>query len=320
MVFFGASLLAGAGAFVLLKYQVWLIVPLLTLILLEAAVVPYPTLAFRVPPIYEQIAQEPGDFTILEIPSFNWRRAARNEAYQAIHQKRILRAYTNRIAPDIAEYFNLRQTPLVVRSLRILEGAEEGTLTSEELEQDRAALDDTLRFFNLRYAILHRDEMNAQRASQIDAYVRDVFQAQVISDDGTVVAYRLSQPTAARETLTLDLAQNLSLMYLGRGWQTEPLASVENTRGRYLNGGASELYLPQSFSPHSINLVLYSPLPNSSLQASMNGQPTSTLTLHQNWQTYRLALPLAARLNVLRLIPIIGTANERIAMSAVQIK
>ncbi|HZQ05242.1 MAG TPA: hypothetical protein VFD70_01595, partial [Anaerolineae bacterium] len=168
-------------------------------------------------------------------------------------------------------------------------------------------------------AILHRDEMNAQRAAQIDVYLRDVFQAQVISDDGTVVTYKLPQPTPPSETLNLDLVQNSSLMYLGRGWQTEPLAKIENTRGRYLNGGASEIYFPESLSDQ-INLTAYSPLSNVTLQTMMNGQPANTLTLNQNWQTYLLELPSSSRLNVLRLIPVIGNADERIAVSAVQIK
>ncbi len=241
MVFFGASLLAGAGALLLFSWKRRLVVPIAGLILLEAAIFPYPTLEFRASPVYEKIAQDVGDFTVLEIPSFNWRYAAKNETYQAIHQKRILRAYTNRIAPDVADYFNLRQTPIVVRSLRILEGAELGVLTGDEMAQDRAVVQDTLNFFNLRYAVLHRDQLDAARVSDIDAYLRDVLRANVFYQDETVTAYRFAPSPVSVQRVTLDLADNYGLMYLGRGWQMEPLAEFEGERGRYLRN-ASQIY------------------------------------------------------------------------------
>ena len=62
MVHFSVALLAGAGAFVLVSWKNWFVFPLAILILIEAAVLPYPTLEFRPPSVYEQIAREPGDF------------------------------------------------------------------------------------------------------------------------------------------------------------------------------------------------------------------------------------------------------------------
>jgi hypothetical protein len=249
-----------------------------------------------VPRIYEQIAQTPDDATVLEIPSFNWRYASKNEAYQVVHQKRILRAYTNRIAPDIADYFNLRQTPLVVRSLRILEGAEKGVLTPEEMDEDRRMLQDTLAFFNLRYAILHRDQLPAERAAQIYAYLQDVMQARVIDDDGTVVAFAFPQAAFDAKARTLDFASNATLMYLGRGWQIEPLASWTQ-----------------------LNLDLYSAQDNASLQAQVNAANADALPLQQGWHTYALMTSLPKRLNLLRLLFNSG-ANHRFALGALEQK
>lgn len=246
MVFLGAALLAGAGAQVLIARRWWWAVVIAALVLLESAVLPYPTLEFRAPNIYQAIAQEPGDFTVLEVPSFNWRYAAKNEAYQAVHHKRILRAYTNRIAPDVADYFNLRQTPVVVRSLRILEGAEQGVLTEQELAQDRAAARATVSFFDIRYVIVHHDQLEPERAQQIEKYLREVLEARVVDEQGDVTAYRLPVPPELSPALELDLADNSSLMYLGRGWQMEPLAQEGGTLGRYVKDGHAEVYLPLS--------------------------------------------------------------------------
>lgn len=301
MVFFSMSLLAGAGALILLRWRVWMFIPIVVLLLAESIVLPYPTLEFHVPRVYEKIARAQDDATVLEIPSFHWRHAARNQAYQAIHEKRILRAYTNRIAPDLADYFNLRQTPIVVRSLRILEGAEQGILTPEEIAQDRAALQDTRAFFNLRYAILHRDQLDAARANAIDQYVREVMQGRVIENDGATTAYEFPQTAFTADVRALDLASNANLMYLGRGWQMEPLADAEGSQGRYAKDARAQVYVPQSGAAE-LNLDLYSAPTDAVMQAQVNESSVTRMPLQQGWQTYALSTTLPRRLNLLNLV------------------
>lgn len=294
MVVFGVSLLAGAGAAALLTRLRWLPVPLVALILAETAVLPYPTLAFSVPPIYDELARQPGDFTILEIPSFNWRFAARNEVYQAFHHKRILRAYTNRIAPDVADYFNLRQTPIVVRSLRVLEGAEQGELTAHEVEQDRAVLAETLTFFNLRYAVLHRDQLSGADAARIDQYLRDVMEAQVFYDEGDVVGYSLPVGEDRTEPREFDVADNAKLMYLGRGWQIEPLVEANGDKGRALRGSASQVYFGGSlFEPNQLLVTATSREPEAPVQMELNGQPLAKTAIDDAWREYAIPLTTA---------------------------
>lgn len=321
MVFFGASVLAGAGTLILLAWRRWLFIPLVALVLLEAVVFPYPTLEFRVPPVYEQIAQTRGDFSVLEIPSFNWRHAAKNEAYQAIHQKRILRAYTNRIAPDLADYFNLRQTPIVVRSLRILEGAEKGILTEQEIAQDRAALDDTLQFFNLRYALVHRDQLDAARVAEIDAYLRNVLNATMFYQDDSVTGYQLAAPSHNVNVSNLDLANNANLMYLGRGWQTEPLADQAEEQGRYLKGTTSEFFFDAPSSKQLELRALSDGSPNT-LRVDLGKNAESILELAPGWRDY--LIQFAAPNNspeILSRLRLIQTAlPESIAIGSIQFK
>lgn len=303
VVFFAVALLAGAGGAILLEWQKWLIAPLVAFVLIEAAVLPYPTLEFRVPPVYEQIARDPDDVTVLEIPSFNWRFAARNETYQVIHQKRILRAYTNRIAPDLAEYFGLRQTPIVVRTLRILEGAERGILTREELDQDEAARAQTLAFFNLRYIVLHRDQLDAARVSQIDQYLRDVLNADAFYHNDQVTAYQIANPTNV-PALDADFSNNAGLMLLGRGWQMEPLADVDDERGRFAKRGQSEIYFRGgALRGNKLALSVLNQNNSASLSFSLNGQLFASTVLENSWQTILLELPqsTAPQMNLLKM-------------------
>jgi hypothetical protein len=239
--------------------------------------------------VYEQIAREPGDFTVLEIPSFHWRFAAKNSTYQATHQKRILRAYTNRIAPDVADYFNLRQTPIVVRSLRILEGAEQGILTEDETAEDRAVLDRTLNLFHVRYAILHRDQLEAESAAETDAYLRDVLGATVIYQDEQVTGYEFADVPNV-PPLDMDVADNSSLMYLGRGWQIEPLAEENGERGRYVRGDASEIYFPGSEDAGGLVLHTGTGETPSAGQILINGKNPSHVAAAEGASAFIIAL------------------------------
>ncbi|MBI5035214.1 MAG: hypothetical protein HZB51_32205 [Chloroflexi bacterium] len=217
-------------------------------ILLEFANLPYPTQAISIPKIYSNIAHTPGDFTVLEIPSFNWRGAAATEAYQVVHGKRILRAYTNRIAPGPAEYFGYRSTPIVVRSLRVLEGYEKGPLAPEDIAEDKSVRDDVVRFFDLRYAVVHRNFLKSDQVDAIDLYLRDVLNAKKVSDDGDTLAYEIPQAQIASQKLTIDLrdASRIGQMYAGRGWQFEyPQADYEGQfKFVWASGAASEIYFP----------------------------------------------------------------------------
>ena len=219
-----------------------LLVPFL--ILLEFAALPYPIQPITIPLVYTDIARFPGDFTVLEIPTFNWRYASMTEMYQAIHGKRILRAYTNRIAPGIAEYFSTRGIPIVVRSLRVLEGAEQGVLTPDEIAEDKRARDDIVRFFDLRYAILHRAFLTPENARALDAYLRDVLGARVIANEGEILAYEIPRAASASDKVLIDLRESIGQMYAGRGWQFEyPQA---NWQGQFnyvwTRGAESEIY------------------------------------------------------------------------------
>ncbi len=273
------------------RFQIWRsIIPVA--ILLEYAILPYPVQSFPFPRVYTDLARESGDFAILEIPSFNWRYAAAAEAYQAIHGKRILRAYSNRIAPDVAEYFAFRGTPIVVRSLRILEGVEQGVLTSEEIAEDQRARDAVLAFYDLRYAILHRDWFAPEQARAIDAYLREVLGAQAIYDDGTITDYQLPRPQVCAPT-RIDLTENLGQMYAGRGWQFEyPPANWEGQFNFvWARGARSEIYFRAEQSAESaMTIRAYATAPQA-VSVWLNGARVDEIALANEWRDYRVSLP-----------------------------
>ncbi|MGE5140974.1 MAG: hypothetical protein ACM3JD_16025, partial [Rudaea sp.] len=335
MAFLGSALLAGAGTqWLAARLPVLPVVGVITaLVLAEAAVLPYPTLPWSVPPVYNRIAGEPGNFSVLEIPSFSWRSAAANEVYQVVHGKRLLRAYTNRIAPDIADYFSLRQTPIVVRSLRLLEGAQDGTLRANEVAEDRKIEFQVNSFFNLRYVIVHRDQLDSDAFARIDFYLTKSLGYQPVEDDPQVRAYYIA-PDLMGNT-RIDLTTNGGLMYLGRGWQTEPRADVDGETGRYLKGSLSEIYfLTACSSPTepviarcgamTIRLRVYSEKAGAVLQWQLNGRSRDTIQLQQGWADYSVfgpSLPndfVPSGMNTLRLIS--NDQQNRVALQSVEIR
>jgi hypothetical protein len=253
------------------------------LVLIESAVLPYPLQTFAPDTFYSRLANEPGDFSILEIPSYNWRDAAKTEAYQVIHNKRILRAYTNRIAPDLADYFSLRQTPIIVRSLRILEGGEKGFLSDDEIREDRANRDLVLGFYSVKYAVLHHDMLTPEKNLAIESYLTDVLSARLVESDGRATLYAFDPAGRSKSPLVIDTATNIGLMYLGRGWQSEPMAEIENVRGRYMRGLNAEIYFLTDGSTKSISLRAVCEDSNTKAEVLLDDLYFTTITIGTEW-------------------------------------
>jgi hypothetical protein len=291
-------------------------------ILAEYAVLPYPVQAISMSPVYDQIARTPGDFTVLEIPSFNWRWASATELYQAVHEKRILRAYTNRIAPDLAEYFGYRGTPIIMRSLRVLEGVERGPLAPEDVAEDKSARDVVLAFYNLRYAVVHKDMLASNQVAPILSYIQDVLGGQPAYDDGTTIAYTLPR-VEPPPTLSIDLRENIGQMYAGRGWHFQYPPANWNSSFNFVwaSGARSEIYFP-SADPAERDLVLnaFAESPQS-VSLVLNGQRVAQFDPGTEWKDYTFRLPaniVQAGMNRLELVyaadqtDIVGVTTIRI--------
>ncbi len=299
VVSFALAILAGIGIWKLQATRWRLLAYLAPIaILAEFAVLPFPLQPFSVPSVYEQIARVPGDFTVLEIPSIYWRGAAATEPYQAFHGKRILRAYTNRIAPELAEYFGYRGTPIVVRSLRALEGIDQGGLAPEDIAEDRRVRDQVLSFYDLRFAVVHRDLLKLDQVQNIDSYLRDVLGARVIADDGTVVGYELPRVDAPNAA-AIDLRENIGQMYAGRGWQFQypPANSDGQFNFVWARGTRSEIYFRlASAGERMMTLHAYAATPQR-VTVWLNGTRVGEIELTPDWRDYRVTLPAQVGMN-----------------------
>ncbi|MBI3538049.1 MAG: hypothetical protein HY070_10895, partial [Chloroflexi bacterium] len=301
MVMIAFAILVGLGIFWLMKkiasrqslvarkifhFAAFCVLP--TLILVEAALIPYPIQSVAMPRVYADLARVPGDFSILEIPTFNWRAAA----------------------------------AMLLRSLRILEGAEKGFLTNAELAEDKRARDQVIAFFAWRYALVHRDWLTPDDTRALDAYLREVLDARVFSDDGTVIAYELPRARVA-STTQIDLRENIGQLYAGRGWQFEyPQANWEGQFNFvWTRGARSEIYFRAADArDQTLTIRAYAAEPQR-VQIALNGTRVAELTLTREWKDYRVTLPARSMIAMNRVDFIFDTdLQETVGVTTIEIK
>ncbi len=163
------------------KSQKW--VPLiafsfLLFTLFEHLSIPLPTSNFQIPAVYQTIAQDTGDFTVLEIP-LAWRNGFRmtgtidsemmfEQWYQTEHHHPILGGNTSRNPELKFQYFT--EAPVINSIIAVETGH---TLDDATIQRDRALAPAVLRFFGVRYVVWHspRDPQNRAALDAVRAYI-----------------------------------------------------------------------------------------------------------------------------------------------------
>jgi hypothetical protein len=150
MVMLGLGVLAAIGLAYLSRVRgqyLRFTLPLLAALLIcfEFLALPYPISKIDTPQFYFDLAQQPGDFTIAELP-MNWDRPT-PMLYQTVHGKRLLTAYTSRDNPLELAW----RTP-VLQQWR--------ALGPDIIDQPLDLLAPTIFYdFNLRYIVLDYYQM-----------------------------------------------------------------------------------------------------------------------------------------------------------------
>ncbi|MGB3906585.1 MAG: interleukin-like EMT inducer domain-containing protein [Anaerolineae bacterium] len=257
-----------------------------SLILIEHLSVPLPLSDMKVPGIYQTIAAEEGDFSVLEIP-LAWRNGFRvtgtkdpvimfEQFYQTTHEKRLVGGNTSRNPEFSFQYFT--EAP-VINSIIALETGHE--VSRETWDQDRQLAPSVLSLLNARYVILHTDEIPAV----LHDYVTYVVGGEEVYDRGGIVAYRVTAPTPRQETV-IDLGTDAARLNLGEGWS--------ETGGEHVWAQRKETRVFVSL-PHKrqqMTLRVMAPGPDQILEIVLNGHAVTRRNLSAGWQEYQVALPV----------------------------
>ncbi len=285
-----------------------LLVPLATVaaaaVLLEQLAVPLPVTRADVPEVYRQIANEPGQFTVLQLP-LGWRDSfgvlgsemTLLQYYQAYHGKPMLGGNISRAPAYKKEYF--ARIPLF-RALTDLEMGR--TLAPEVDAAARSSAAALMAFYDVRYVVTYppipgrypyQDTWQAT-----EAYLREVapLEAEPFWEGDGVRAYRVQQP-AIPSPFRLDIGLPGEEPYLARGFDLKPGDKPYNATAHWITETSAEVYLPAAAGGARVLRLGIAPL-------SVPGREAQRLTIAVNdetvlrdaglapgWQTVEAAIP-----------------------------
>lgn len=227
------AVLAGYGAFYLLHRlgRARRFVPIGLGALLAAGVLfehlawPLPLTDARVPRVYRQIAQEEGDFAILQLP-LGWRNSfgtlgaedTRVQYYQTVHGRPMLGGNISRNPPIKMDYF--ARLPLF-RALTDVEMYREPDAATDAAA--RAQAGELLALYRVRYVVMLPPVPGrvpyADTWARVQEYARQILPLEerpTYEADGVRV-YRVIWPPR-QETLRLDFGTEAVRAHQGEGW------------------------------------------------------------------------------------------------------
>jgi hypothetical protein len=272
-------------------------------LLFEHWSVPLPLTDSRIPPVYDQVAADPGDFTILQLP-LGWRNSfgqlgaedTRNQYHQVYHQKRLLAGNTSRNPAFKFDYYD--QVP-IVNSIITLESY--GQVDAERRAADRASADELLWFYNIRYVIVSPSVPD--RPPYTDtytatlAYVKEVLPMDEIYDQDGWLLYRVNRDAdATRTAVEVDFGSPapLAQMALAEGWAADEL--IQGATANWAVEQEVRVLLPSAVGAGYRLTVRALPFEYPGAEAQtmalvVNGHRLEPVTLATAWDSYTWEVP-----------------------------
>jgi hypothetical protein len=266
----------------------FLLSPLISLLILsEHLSVPLPLSDFRTPSFYEAIRDDPGDFTVLELP-LAWRNGFRvtgaleesaGKAFmlaqyaQTIHGKRMLSGNTSRNPELKFQYFT--EAPFI-NSLIALETGH--SLDDIALTQDKQYARDVLRFFNVRYIVL-RPEAGETLRPYLESLLPEW---QLWREENGLRVYRLNlAPVASAQPVKIDPASPIARLYFAEGW------GELGERRVWAQRHEARLLLPLQKEDNELVMRLTAPEDGQRVTVVVNGQVVGTLQVMSGTHEHR---------------------------------
>jgi hypothetical protein len=274
---------------------------LVTCLLFEHWSVPLPLTDARIPAVYQQVAAEPGDFAILQLP-LGWRNSfgvqgaesTQTQYYQTYHHKRLLSGNVSRNPPFKFDYF--QQVP-ILDSLITLETY--GQVDAERRAADQATAADFVRFYDIRYVVVAPGV--AGRPPYVDtrtaavAYVEEVLPVEKIYDRDGWLLYRVRRPDS-QAALTVDAGSTdpLAAMALGEGWSGAE--EIQGTGARWAVDQGARAFVPAAEGTDYRLAITALPFtyPGAKGQVitpKVNGHRLERQALAPGWGTYTWQVP-----------------------------
>lgn len=295
--------------------QVWLAGLLCGLLVFEHLALPLPMSDARIPAVYETIAADPGNISVMQLP-LGWRNSfgpfgpekTLLQYYQTVHGKPMIGGNISRAPEFKMEYF--KRIPLFA-VLRDIQFGDEPDPTLVEAARDQAA--ELMYLYNTAYVLLYPPIPDRppfsdhwQASWEFTKETLPLEDKPFWAQDG-IEAYRVIQP-AGDDSFTLDLGTPATYAYRGEGWdiaETEIMgteatgeitaiwATADNTYP------ASRVFIPlrqvDTDASYQVSVQLqpftYPGSTEQSATLTVNGTHFATQPLTNEWQTVTWEIP-----------------------------
>jgi hypothetical protein len=274
-------------------------------VLFEHAAIPSPLTEASVPEVYEQIARDSGDFSVMQLP-LGWRTSfgplgserTQVEMYQTVHGKPIIGGNIARSPSFKMEYFG--RIPL----FGALAGLELYREPDEETDAAaRAQAAELMLLYDVRYLVVLPPIPGRWPYQDTYArtweYARDVLplEPEPFYDLDGVRAYRIVQPELLFP-FEVDLGTQWARPYRGEGWHQDEVIFGETAN--WASDRQAEIFFPlRDVGEHQLHVRLapftYAGAPVQTVVFDLNGQRLGEpMPLVEGWQVVELGLPAGA--------------------------
>lgn len=275
-------------------------------ILFEHLALPLPLSDARVPAVYAEIAAEPGDFSIMQLP-LGWRDSfgvfgpekTLLQYYQSGHGKSMLGGNISRAPEFKMQYFER------IPYFNVLTEVQFGRpVTSEQIEAAVTQADDLMYLYDTRYVLLYPPIPDRPPYSDTwEAsweFVKRTLPLETTpfwAEDG-IEAYRVIQP-AGGDQFYLNLGVDGTFAYRGEGWDNVEVDAPYGESAVWATGERSRLFVPlRGLDPAATYFVqvsahpfAYPGSPAQQIGLIVNGERLERFPLPDGWQTLTWSVP-----------------------------
>ncbi len=257
---------------------------LLLLLVLEVLRLPFPLADAHISPFYRQMAHEPGQWSLLEVPLNQWDRSLSEMYAQTYHGKYILTGHLSRTVPRLPA----DEAPPVQQ-------IEQANPNSDIVGMSPHERSQLLRALRVRYLVVHRDAAHPERQAQQVAAARIALgELTLVYADEELQAYRLDEVAAwldgpgQQERIEAPLFVGLDR---ASDWRPLEISSYGQTRWLPPQGGGLWTYTQQPRRA-LLELRLYSLPAARPLEVWLNGRYVQTLPIAGRALRHYFSAPL----------------------------
>lgn len=239
--------------------------------------------------VYEEVAQDPRDVVLVEVPIgvYSYAQFGHGEKliyYQPIHEKRIPSGALSRMSLTVYDYFHSFNVLEAMAGIRDLTPAATDELTHLIEEWD------------IGYVFVHRDMFYRERLQHLPPFLTEHPALCFWREEGDLLAYRTRPPEGCpplEGTARVNLGSSEDVAHVGTGWY--PAENIGGVTGRWAGGiPTATLRLDLYPRTYCLRFNAWAYPPDQRVTVEVNEETIAVLPMSEAWTVYTATIPAAA--------------------------